>query len=620
MKILTLLLSFLIIPFCFSQNFSSRDSSIIYLTNGQIFLENEDYQNAFKAFERGILIYDQIDIDTLLPQLYNNLGVSAYFLGDIATSIESYETAKDLYQTLNLPLSAAQTKLNLGLTYKKKGMYAKAFVMLIESVKFFESTNDKSALSSAYNALGNIRKETNDFEQAINYHQKALLIRQEIAYEKGIAQSMHNIGQIYLLNDELDSADYYLQNALLLKKNLDKPILLASTLSQLGSLSLKQGDLESANNYYSKSLKIRETNSDQIDIATSLIQLSKVNLITKNLNLVDTLLTEAWRLANNVNGERTQLEIAEQRIEWAKLNNNKDISFWYDKVISLKETLFNYDKQETIERIEIEFEVEKNRKELESQVNENKLLSNENEILETNNDELTFWIVVIVLVVLILTVLIVLNHRKRKIIEKQSIQIEHLHEEYKHRTKNHFEIILAMLDPTAEGLSEDILQLLDEYRSRVEAISIINKHLVTKEGSESENVNVKTYLTELLRNIHLSFGAENKCKLNYAIASIFLAHDKALKLGVILNELFTNSCKYAKCEKGGLIISVRFENTEEHFKLTVEDNGEFSQKTEKEKSGLGLELINSFVGDLNGEITIDSAQGGYKTNILIPIK
>lgn len=620
MKVLTLFLCVLTVQLCFSQE-GHNDSSLYYFKKGQRYLAEEKYGDAATFFQKGITNYNKSKNDTLLPQLYNNLGIAYYFQGDLGLSIENYERATDLYEALGLPVLTAQTRFNLGLTYKKKGMYSKAFEILIESLEYFEKHDDKTSLSSTYNALGNIRKELSDYSESIVYHKKALKVRREIDYKKGIAQSLHNMGQVYLLNDEIDSADLYLHKALELKRSLNKPILLASTLSQLGELGLKRGDLTNAYNYHLRAYNIRRSNSDKIDIATSLINLSKVELLKGNTFTVDTSLTQAWNLVFPLNSEKTLLEIAEQRVKWSKLNSNEDISLWYERISSLRESLFNSEKQETIERLEIEYEVKENRKKLELEIIKNGSLTDENKILESSNEDLIFGTTIAVLISLLLIILTLMNRQKRKLIEKQSMEIEHIHEEYKHRTKNHFEIILAMLDPSVDEYPTQSLELIDEYRSRVEAIAIINKHLVTKDGLESKEVDLKTYLSELIRNVHLSLGGSKRFDLKYNITSTFLTHDKALKIGIILNELFTNSCKYGKRFEDNLKIEVTLEEEQNQLQLTVEDNGNLKEDHSDyntEKDGLGLELIRHFIDDLNGKQSVDSDTYGYKTIVQIP--
>jgi two-component sensor histidine kinase len=102
------------------------------------------------------------------------------------------------------------------------------------------------------------------------------------------------------------------------------------------------------------------------------------------------------------------------------------------------------------------------------------------------------------------------------------------------------------------------------------------------------------------------------------VEDIFLNMDTAVPLGIIINELVSNSLKYAfkdKKEKG--IISVNIKRSGENFKLTLCDNGcgipediDF-----RETESLGLQLVTNLVEQIDGTITLDK-ENGTKFTIL----
>ena len=97
--------------------------------------------------------------------------------------------------------------------------------------------------------------------------------------------------------------------------------------------------------------------------------------------------------------------------------------------------------------------------------------------------------------------------------------------------------------------------------------------------------------------------------------------DKAVSLGVIVNELVSNACKYAYADGHSGEIRVRFaRNDDKRFRLEVEDDGcGFGQVERPQGSGLGSKLVSAMARSLSSAVEYDSAHSGCRAVLVAPL-
>lgn len=176
--------------------------------------------------------------------------------------------------------------------------------------------------------------------------------------------------------------------------------------------------------------------------------------------------------------------------------------------------------------------------------------------------------------------------------------------EVHHRVKNNLQIIISLLRLQSDQIEEPLLQeILGESENRVKAIS--NVHEMLYQNENLENITTQPYFEELCKDIQTSYGAKNDVKFIIdAVPS--LSMDKAIYCGLIINELVTNSFKYAfKDGRGQINIALV---KDEGFILTVADDGIGIDASKKEN--LGMVLIKTLVKkQLKGTLLIDTDNG-----------
>ncbi|AKB68187.1 PocR ligand-binding domain-containing protein [Methanosarcina mazei] len=200
--------------------------------------------------------------------------------------------------------------------------------------------------------------------------------------------------------------------------------------------------------------------------------------------------------------------------------------------------------------------------------------------------------------------------------------------EIHHRIKNNLQVISSLLDLQAEMFKgrnnirdSEVLNAFAVSMDRVLSIALIHEELY--KGENIDVLNFSQYIKELADNLLLTYRLETDVSLNLDLEeNLFLDMDTAIPLGIIINELVSNSLKYAfpDRDKGEIRIKLRREEKGEcksnvckgaDFVLIVSDDGiGISENLDiEELDSLGLQLVTSLVDQLDGEFELKRDKG-----------
>lgn len=197
------------------------------------------------------------------------------------------------------------------------------------------------------------------------------------------------------------------------------------------------------------------------------------------------------------------------------------------------------------------------------------------------------------------------ENRIRKEAEEQAIssleEKEILLSEIHHRVKNNLAVVTALMELQTFYLNDEkTIQILKESQNRIKSIALLHEKLY--ENKSLKEVDMTSYTNELIHFINQSISnKEKEITIHTNIDNIDLEMAKAMPFGLLLNELITNSYKYAfrKKDIGNIWITITFVNNE--IILEYKDDGPGFEYNDKIKStSLGINLIESFCVQLNG--------------------
>lgn len=188
---------------------------------------------------------------------------------------------------------------------------------------------------------------------------------------------------------------------------------------------------------------------------------------------------------------------------------------------------------------------------------------------------------------------------------------EILLKEVHHRVKNNLQVISSILNLQSSYVKdENTLSILRESQNRIKSMSFIHESLYqTKDFSE---VNFSAYLENLVRNLVQSYQIENNnIILNLEIGEVSLNLDQSIPCGLIVNELVSNAIKYAYLPNEKGILNVKLIEEKRKITIIVEDKGKGLPEgfSIQETQTLGLQLVDSLVNQIDGEIKIESKKG-----------
>ena len=232
----------------------------------------------------------------------------------------------------------------------------------------------------------------------------------------------------------------------------------------------------------------------------------------------------------------------------------------------------------------------------------------------------TVLLVAALLIILLVLVFWFQSRKSAKVISNQKKKLatslaekEVLLREIHHRVKNNLQVVSNMLDlGTFTETDPKLLAVLTEAKDRIKTMALIHTNLYQHDDLSA--IKFKGYLNDLLRGLADTYFDRTKCvHWELSAGEELLDIDTAVPVGLIVNELVSNSYKYAFADKEEGKIEVRFGKENDTFHLHVQDNGPgLPDDFDPEKSkSLGLRIVQILVRQLEGEIDIFRDNGTH---------
>jgi len=183
--------------------------------------------------------------------------------------------------------------------------------------------------------------------------------------------------------------------------------------------------------------------------------------------------------------------------------------------------------------------------------------------------------------------------------------------EIHHRVKNNLSVISSLLH-LQSGYIEDkqVREMFKESQNRILSMARIHQKLYSSQ--DMTNINFKHYIEEIISEMTQSYSISNRISTHLEIKDCELNIEQAIPCGLLLNELITNSMKYAFPDDVLGKIRIFFKlRQDEYYELNYKDDGiGLPTNIDIEQSEtLGLKLINILTQQLHGSLKIRRANG-----------
>lgn len=189
--------------------------------------------------------------------------------------------------------------------------------------------------------------------------------------------------------------------------------------------------------------------------------------------------------------------------------------------------------------------------------------------------------------------------------------------EVHHRVKNNMQVISSLLAMQSTAGDPEVLRRLEESQNRIRTIALIHEQLY--QSTELAHIDTRSYLQVLATHLLQSFGKAEQVELELDLDALHLDLDQSLACGLIVNELLTNSFKYAFAEGQPGRVTLRMKQQADGTRLLeVADNGRGVQQkpaSTPTRRTLGTSLVAKLARQLRGKVTTVD-QNGYAVRIV----
>jgi two-component sensor histidine kinase len=361
-------------------------------------------------------------------------------------------------------------------------------------------------------------------------------------------------------------------------------------------------------------------------IAADLITIASVHIALKNWKDAEVPLKEALEIAQQGKYILYEREVHGKLADMFEAQGDFKRAYGhYHRYVMLRDSLMNDEKSREITRLELQFNYDM--KAMADSIRFESVQAVKDLELKQqarNVQMLGLGLVVFSILTILLGILLWRLFRINRTVESQKSELEGLlvekdvlMKEIHHRVKNNLQIVSSLLSLQSSFSKEgpESAQELKKALMRINSMSILHKELYS--GEDITRVNLQEYIQELFQQIRVFFDKDLKLDFNIDINNtITLETEKAIPLGLILNELITNTIKHNVLKKGEGQIRLLIKEIDLDLELHYSDGSDSvnsdddnnAQGNEPSK-GFGSRLIEIFGRKLKATISTRMGSG-----------
>jgi len=209
----------------------------------------------------------------------------------------------------------------------------------------------------------------------------------------------------------------------------------------------------------------------------------------------------------------------------------------------------------------------------------------------------------------------ILTEKLKSSLNEKELYLKEIH----HRVKNNLQIINALLNLQKRKLTDDeLINIFSETQNRVLSMAIVHEELYR--STDLGKINLKNFINTIVNKIFRNYQLNKPILYKNILSDILITIDIAIPLGLIINEIVSNSLKYAFNQMNHGEINIKLEQKENSIILNIFDNGcGLPENFDIEKTdSLGMSLIYNLTKQIKGKLELIN-KDGVKYIITIPI-
>ncbi len=568
------------------QNHFVRLSAKMEMEIAQIYWDLLNLDSAQYYADHAAWIFQEVG-DELMYARTANLRRNIYTRkSEFSKAYDICFEALEIFENYGDKTGIAITNRDVGSIMLQEKKYADALKYCLSGVEHLELEKEWLELSFSYQRIAIVYRELGFYQKAQEYVQKSMdacRMLTDFRCHSGLADKYWTRGYIYEAMEEFDSAIVYYDSAKFYAQLVGYYTIDMWIHNSIGGVFLKQKKYKEALRQFKKSRNFME---DQR------ITISPYNFFLPiYTNLAET---------------------------YAGLGQYQQAyKYMYDYSIA-KDSIFKIEADRQIAEIRTKYETSQK----------------ESTIQKLQADKMAQRKVLLLGMVLLASLFVVAillwrNNRYRwkvnqtlesqkHLIETKNAQNELLMKEIHHRVKNNLQTISSLLYLQSKNLKDDsVKQAILASQNRVNTMALIHQKLY--QGKNLEKIEMKDYLQNLGKEIQKTTGKEKqRIDFIFDMNPMELNIDIAIPIGLIVNELITNSLKHAfpNGGAGSITISLKNDPSSQKVNLIYWDNGIGKNGNKMETNySFGTQLISLLCTQLKGTHREDQVERGYLTRI-----
>ena len=591
-----------------------------------IFLLGEYYvqKNPEKAesYADSLTEYFSVPIDSVewirLNYVY---AQSNRWQGNYKTALGFYNDTYD-YARRNLDsINVARSGRQIGSINMFLGNNTLAQSHFLEVANIYDAIGSPLQKASIQSSLASFYLNLEQNEKGLSRYKNALSQYIAINDSAGMASINANLGLLYSQMDSLSKAEVHLDKFQQYASVFPTDRELGFYHDFKGLLRQKQGRLDEAYVEHKIALDIREGLSSTYNLCESKLNtgriLIKLSRYEQAINhLLDVLSYDEHESLNQESAAHNALSEA-----YEKKGDVHSALIHFKKYKEIGDSILNKESVEIIAEKDARYKKQEQDAAIE-------LLNKENEIAATRLSKSRllmygslFGLCLFSLLSFFIYKLYANIKSKNSIIAKALDDKNLLLKEIHHRVKNNLQIISSLLNLQSRFIKDDsAIEAIKDGRNRVQSMALLHQNLYKEENLTG--VRIQEYFTNLIEGIFDSYNlSEDNIALDLDIEDVNLDIDTVIPIGLITNELISNSLKYAFNETViNPTITVSLTQDLENIYLNISDNG-IGMEEEVAGNGnynsFGQRMVHAFVQKLEAAIDFNLTQGTH-VEISIP--
>jgi two-component system, sensor histidine kinase PdtaS len=575
-----------------------------------------DNTRAMAMFRAALARNKKLGDEESVADAYVNIGNVYYDMADFGNSLKCYSYAISFAKSTNAVDLEGDASVNSGISYYALGDYPSALKMHYRALKLYDQLKDRRKKADVLNCLGNVYADQRNNPMALHMYFSSLALCKQLKDQLGTGNALINIGLIYTDQRKYEAAAFMINKSLTMFAELGDRPGMALCYNSLGALLCEKKAYREALQMCELSLKISTAAGDIIEASDAHLVMVRVYIRLGKLEQARQLLTATLDATKGI-GHKLQVRDAYRIfVTLDSLSNDYEAAFAHQKLWGLYSDSLN-NEQAARKGYQAALQYDFDKKALEEKRKHDGAihsLETRNRLGSQRQQFLTLMLVLFVLAMLVIWFFVrrasSANKKYYAVISNENVQKETLLQEVHHRVNNSLQMISALLAMQADTSNNDeIRAYLLKSESRIQAMSVMHKLLHL--GNSKLEVNIKDYLGDVLRFYDDLLESQPGVRLNVTVPSESFHTKAAMPLGLVLNELITNSLKYAFAENKGTIDVLLEKDQHGSWLFRVSDNGSGFSGNEKpnDQSSIGLRLVRLMSLQLNGTLSVSGMQG-----------